>query len=783
MKRTFKSIIAFLLIATTLLGASISVFAAKAEEYICELRLIYAEDYDEAKAILADTEFTDYKIYNSNLNKDSDEVGVWLAYKTTTDIDDAITDLAIMQMNGGYREGNYQAMLQQSYNEYVAMGRVYLNAISYFLDAYKKGAALAKLAYRQLNFYTVESYGIPEEDIPDFEGERLGDIFYNGIDEYELATMFLQGNSYALTNIRSLLAMGVSYNGDGKTYLDKVGESAAKMNANATVFNSAGYDDLAAIIAPTVKVFSDMFKELGTVEAELDYSDEEYTEDELKYLEYVAIAEMLRKVNYLDGKTLYQFCLEYALNESDYSSLYPLVDALNEGQVALTKVAHYYDVVLYNMTNYSEEAVDEKLSEMEETYGERPFNIYLGVDRTVYYGTFALTSDAYRADAYTESGIADAFFGSDSYMDTIITISFGAVGAGLLMGAFGITADLSYQATQRAFDAAVRALEELPDQMWYSLLNGHTAFYSCDELITTSMAMYVANNNLAIDFTSWSFHEKLVYLTQHKPFIDNGIIDLVNGDPTNNTPFVKGTDFWFNVNNVNQQFRKIHQYDSLRINAYMETTSHTGALLASGLLYVAGGAMTLYSAFRLGMTVYNYYHPDYDDVPLSMVDLVETVDGDRYVRYDVVLEAEANGDNRYTAGDLNAYEGQRWNALYYTKSYEAGQPLLANSFTVSNTSNKAKTGYATVHRFGEEICYNLNKYNFDGNTSIYLSVKQSKNNKTAVSYVPEVVGSMFGTGFLILAGGIGAALGIGGTVATYEIVKRKKSKRTTEDPT
>ena len=103
MKRTFKSIIAFLLIATTLLGASISVFAAKAEEYICELRLIYAEDYDEAKAILADTEFTDYKIYNSNLNKDSDEIGVWLAYKTTTDIDDAITDLAIMQMNGGYR--------------------------------------------------------------------------------------------------------------------------------------------------------------------------------------------------------------------------------------------------------------------------------------------------------------------------------------------------------------------------------------------------------------------------------------------------------------------------------------------------------------------------------------------------------------------------------------------------------------------------------------------------------------------------------------------------------
>lgn len=31
------------------------------------------------------------------------------------------------------------------------------------------------------------------------------------------------------------------------------------------------------------------------------------------------------------------------------------------------------------------------------------------------------------------------------------------------------------------------------------------------------------------------------------------------------------------------------------------------------------------------------------------------------------------------------------------------------------------------HRFAEVVCYDLNKYNFDDDTSIYLSVKQSKN--------------------------------------------------------
>ena len=83
-----------------------------------------------------------------------------------------------------------------------------------------------------------------------------GDIFYDGISEYELATMFFEGNSYALTNIRSLIAMGVSYNEDGKTYLDKVKEAAVAMNQNANVFDGEDYDDLAETIALAVSATS-----------------------------------------------------------------------------------------------------------------------------------------------------------------------------------------------------------------------------------------------------------------------------------------------------------------------------------------------------------------------------------------------------------------------------------------------------------------------------------------------------------------------------------------------
>ena len=81
-----------------------------------------------------------------------------------------------------------------------------------------------------------------------------------------------------------------------------------------------------------------------------------------------------------------------------------------------------------------------------------------------------------------------------------------------------------------------------------------------------------------------------------------------------------------------------------------------------------------------------------------------------------------------------------------------------------------------IHRFGEVVCYNLNKYNFNDDHSIFLSVKQSDNQKSAVADVPTVVGSVFSAGYMILAGGIGIAAGVGGTIGTMEIIKRRKSK-------
>ena len=88
-----------------------------------------------------------------------------------------------------------------------------------------------------------------------------------------------------------------------------------------------------------------------------------------------------------------------------------------------------------------------------------------------------------------------------------------------------------------------------------------------------------------------------------------------------------------------------------------------------------------------------------------------------------------------------------------------------------------------VHRFGEVVSYNLNKYNFNDDHTIYLSVKQSDNQKAAVAGVPELVGSVLSTGYMILAGGVGVIIGVGGTIGTTEIIKRRKSKNNIEAET
>ena len=733
------------------------------EEYLSDMRLVYADSYNEAKLIVYESKLEGYEVLDRNLNANSGEIGVWLVYKTSTDVNDAITDVAVMQMGGGYKAGNYQQLINNSRAEYLEMGEIYSEAIEYFATAYAKGDFLAQSAYRQLNLY---------RGIDDYEEEPLGDLFVKKyLSEYDLATLFVQGNKHILDNIRALLAMGVSYNEDGKHYLEKVSDSAKKMNADPDVFKKKGYNNLAEVIAFNIEAFRDMLEELAAYEAELNYEDDELTDLEIKYSEYKALAEMMRSVNYLGGKTLYEFCLNYEINRSDYSSLYPLVDALNDGQKAMTMVSRYYDVIRYSMTEVPVELIESEISKLEEIYGNASIDVYLGVDREMYEETFALTNRAYRADVYSnDNSLAAALFGDNSWLLTRSQISSGAINVGLSV--WSITQASGRMPLRDSIKAAVISAEV------YGTLIGE----AINALMLQSVDM------VAI----------LEAFGPSRP-IYNVVYDVIN-DVDKNALDTDATlnemcDILLNMacckavkmTNESMAACKLISQSAENTDKVVVASAFDGAQIASSFasalkvgMYFSGAVISAINAITAYHRIHDHYHPKYDDIPTAMVDLVSTPDGNRHVKYNVVYEAQPQKDGGYAPADLNAFKGERWNALYYTKSAHAGRPLLAE-FEFSDDDNRASDGYSVVHRFDEVICYDVNKYNFSSDSdAIFWSIEQSKYEKPGSIDAPNVVGSMFNTGSVVISGVAGAVIGVGVTVCTQSFLKKKK-KKTDED--
>ena len=773
-----KRIISLVLVIGMLLSATIVVSAKEPEEYLDDLRIVYADSYDEAKKILQNTEFKDYKLLDYNLNKSATKVdlgfltigdsnGVYLAYKTTTNVDDAITDIAIMQMDGGYREGNYQEMVAKSRKSYQEVGSTYLTAINYMIEAYYAGDFLANCAYRQLEFY-----------YDDDSKMTLGAFFEAQPGADALATMFLEGNSYAVKNVRALIGMGVSYNDDGMTYLGKVSEAAAEMDEDATIFEDEGFEELAKMIGSSMITFRDMLEEVAAYEDELNYEDDEYTDLEIQYAEHTALAEMLRKVTYLGGKTLYDFCLAYTYDEADFSSLYPLVAALNEGQKAITTAGNYYDAVRYSMAAFPEEFMNEEIEKLEETYAENSFSIYTGVDRSIYKDTFALTTDAYRADVSSDKGFLDSVYALSDWQRWGLEAGMGAVGAGLFIWAIlrtkdAISVNAAAKASEAAFHAAATARINLEKSLFEYcasplIIEGNGANYTntvenfIDEVVKLYVDPYMPIDTSAFDFTTQNlFVAKVNYC--------NGFVG--NMDPVVREKLDEIAHYTQKL--IDKNYPADIGYDYGQPLPQKLAYTSAGSTVFTVALYAAGAAMMIYSAYSYGSEVYNYYNPELKDIPTAMVDYVVTDEGDRYIKYDAVTMVEMNAEKEYDPADLNAFGGQRWNALYYTKSYEAGKPLLAK-FKVVNNNNVADEKYLPIHRFGEEICYDLNKHNFDYKDSIYVSVAQSDNQKSSIIDVPKVVGSMLGNASYFIAAALGAIAGSFITIGATNLSKKKK---------
>ena len=677
-----KVLISMLLVVTMCVTMMMPASAGRVTYYLSDLKMAEANTEDEAKNMLTGA---GYEILDKNLNPGGSKA-VYLGYKKSTNVDDAITDVKVMNMKGGFNVSDYETIFQDALDQYSSEVNNIRIAAKEFAENYKAGKKEALNAYRQLNYYYVE----------DDKGVKtnMGDYMLGFPKTNEgFADILLKGNPNILNNIRILLSMGVA---DGGDLIERIKASVA----DESVYTKDMYFDkakeLTGKIQQLLKMIDEARAEIEEIEADPDMTQEEknlalilpqYTLSLILSLDVILKSIPCGDTNYSDYFA--------STADPDYKKLYPFVDAMTEGQIAMAVSGQIHSVLVYNAVEMSDEELEAELTELEETYD--PKSVYFGTDMNLLEGAVAVTSDAIREEAATGNQWFACFTGN---MAADISISS-------LIGVGGIA------------------------------LTGVSAHFLMKQYAASHAVMTAKDaDNIAT------------------------LQRLIKNIEFNNSNAV------MKVENYSQRINELQgQIDA--INAKYQVSTST--VVFSSLGVAAGLAMIAFSVYSI-VQIVDKYNPKYTKIPSNMVDTVSTANGNRFINYTVVNSLYQDGDKTAEkAGDTNGYSGKQWNAIYFTKSFEAGKCMTSTGYFIDSAENFGK--YTPVAGFGTKNCYDLNSFNDNENTeNIFVAFGNSNNKKTAETSVPTVIGSMFGYGAMAISGVVGMGLGM----CVMSLIKRKK---------
>ena len=262
--------------------------------------------------------------------------GVYLIYKTSTNVEDAITDLRVMDMYGGYSTSNYEKQLEATRSEYAKSVQYIRTAAAEFKALYDAGDEMAKIAYRQMNYY---------RDIGESE-MLMGDFMLNIPSDDALVTVLFEGNGLIVTNLIRLLVVGISGNNRGA-----LATRIAEMYEIKDTLTDVDYYDTASALNDELKEISSRAKRYDALAEKYDLTDETMTEEEFTFMsEYASIAMALDQIPYGSG-TLKTFLGELVWNNWSHRAFYPVVAALSEGQRALVNLGMFTTILQYGSSS------------------------------------------------------------------------------------------------------------------------------------------------------------------------------------------------------------------------------------------------------------------------------------------------------------------------------------------------------------------------------------------------------------------------------------------------
>ena len=720
------------------------------------------------------------------------EKAIYLGYKTTDSKTDAITDLALMNMKGGYDTAPYDVLMEKQMNSQILP---FINNFRKTINEYRANYVSKNAANKQRARYIHDALNKLYDDDTEMPlgdlllkktKEELGEEAYNALSDEEkkqhadLATIIAQSNGQATVILENLVTRAADTNTNSwverfsKITYDDLIEKTGLSPTDARKKIAKLYDDDAMEILDMWDTFRqqllkaddklEVAEEIDADEMEenaetfddfdLEDADDEDIDELAKAsveaeldtelltnsLTDVMVKEYLATVKYGDGTMLDFFTLTRDEIEDDITVLYPLVASLTEGQRAgleFVTLSTMVEIAGTNGADYKDKAVDE----IEQA------SIYEGVNRDIYKKSgVALTSESLRKDA---ANLA-LKTGSDTFPFNWWTILSGSLGLACVTA---FTTTFIYRiAKGKAVASRISNLKE-------SIASAEKQIISYNKSCQT----YAREAGKMISKGGMTWNEY-------------------------NQGFLKLQDL---RNEFVPIFKKQKGIAQEEINLLTERSAARSAtcnklMLGFGIAVIVLSIITTWLAWE---DMKEYYKVEFTPIPQFMIDEKDLVGynkkGEKIVlknqaAYYTVAECNRNSDAEFfktlgTAADMNGDVGQQWLALYTAKN-ELMEPVLASSL-VAKVFEKAENvkipdGYEKgIHMFGTDAAFNLNSPLYDWNNSAPLVYVYFKTGNA------ETTGANFTSGTIALSGGAGLILGAAVTALCISYSRKRKDNK------
>ena len=746
-----KLLSVILAVVTVFTTFAVSVSAADGDKgkYLKDVYIAYGETKEKAEQWLRDNGWEPlYDLNDGKTSKVMTNAVAVIGIKRTDNPSEAITDMAVMNMLGGYSFDDYEALVNEKKADINEFIMTFVPALEEYRDNYNgKGSAggkkRAQMAHDILNKfydgkddeYAVNDTGKPLGDLLlNKTSTELGDAAYNALsadkkaNTADLQQIILESSGPAVLIIEQALALATDtaetswldrLNGlSGEALVEHIAEYVPEA-AGQDLAPSAAANLLASKFQDYAKklaaYWSDIHEDIVWYENYCDENDLWQEEDEIysskiepyfealaeedadRYLEdynrfsrintyYYALSD----IEYAGvwGETLYDFFCpedEYADYSNKKEYFAPLAAALSKGQRASLEFLNLSVLLRLGVSSDAVSEVD--FPSVDTMFKDEK-------DKAV--GSISIYSGINRAIfrkgvALTSKTLQQKALGNDPYGDIwdeggiVDIISYSSFAVGAVSMVAGIGMFIrGAQATAASAASAAAAAAKAAEQ----IPKLEKALNLAKSMLNTS----IVNANAAGAANTWQ--------TQ-------GIISL--------------------------GMEKVHKAGMALDKAKTAANNTTGTIsklsTAGKWMMGIGGALMVLAAVMKAVQMYEYYNRTFTQIPVMIVDEADIVsyvtdengktvlgtDGkpkkiitfDQFAYYEVVkcnrqqvglAKSAQGGVDRYVewgcgdAADLNADIGTQWLAMYVNRSTAKGDPIIADSLTLRTGVQEKKNG-------------------------------------------------------------------------------------------